>query len=102
MVIAQKEAAMTTQHGAGANQGNRMSDVQVRAASARPQLLSLDPRQLSLAVLAQHCAIESTHFYRGRSHDTRFAFELFRRAIVDRDDLAWEHLYMHYSPLVEG
>lgn len=93
---------MTTQHGAGTNQGNRTSDKRARAAGDRSQLVSLDPRQLSLAVLAQHCAIESTHFYRGRNHDTRFAYELFRRALVERDELAWEHLYMHYSPLVEG
>lgn len=59
-------------------------------------------RQLDLTTLMQNCATESERFYRGQQHDTRYSYELFRRALVDRSDLAWEQLYRHYSGLVEG
>lgn len=57
---------------------------------------------LDLPTLMQHCATESERFYRGQEHDTRFSYELFRRALVERDEGAWEELYRHYSGLVEG
>ncbi|HJZ49981.1 MAG TPA: sigma-70 family RNA polymerase sigma factor [Roseiflexaceae bacterium] len=63
---------------------------------------SLDPMQLSLVALARRCAAESDHFYHSRPYDARFAHELFRRALVERDEIAWEHVYIHYSPLVES
>lgn len=93
---------MITQHSAAINQASRTSDKRARSTSERPQLAALDPRQLSLATLAQYCATESAHFYRGRSNDTRFAHELFRRALIECDEVAWEHVYTQYSPLVEG
>ena len=71
--------------------------------SARPQANeSLDPMQLSLPALVRRCATESDHFYHNRSYDARFAHELFRRALVEHDEIAWEHVYSHYSPLVES
>lgn len=62
----------------------------------------VDPTHLELSVLMRRCLAESDHFYRGRSHDTRFAYELFRRAIVEHNEIAWEHIYAHYSVLVES
>jgi DNA-directed RNA polymerase specialized sigma24 family protein len=71
--------------------------------STRPQTNeSLDPMQLSLPALVRRCATESDHFYHNRPYDARFAHELFRRALVERDEIAWEHVYAHYSPLVES
>src|SRR5215216_1127040 len=71
--------------------------------NTRPQASeSLDPMQLSLPILVRRCATESDHFYHSRPYDARFAHELFRRALVERDEQAWEHVYTHYSPLVEG
>jgi hypothetical protein len=90
------------QHAAATNHANRTSDTRTRTAGERVQVATLDPRRMSLAVLARHCATESEHFYRGRKHDTQFAYELFRRAVVERDELAWEYIYTHYSPLIEG
>jgi DNA-directed RNA polymerase specialized sigma24 family protein len=58
--------------------------------------------QLDLATLLRRCQAESEKFYRGQLHDTRFSYELFRRAIVERNTEAWELLYNHYSGLVEG
>lgn len=52
--------------------------------------------------LARRCAIESERFYRGQSHDSRYSYELFRRALVERDEIAWNYLFQHYSALVEG
>ena len=71
--------------------------------TARPQVCeSLDLMQLSLPALVRRCATESDHFYHNRSYDARFAHELFRRALVEHDQIAWEHVYSHYSPLVES
>jgi DNA-directed RNA polymerase specialized sigma24 family protein len=58
--------------------------------------------QMDLAALVRRCAAESERFYRGQQHDTCFSYELFRRALVERDEPAWEQLYRHYSGLVEG
>ncbi len=58
--------------------------------------------QMDLTMLVQRCATESERFYRGQQHDTCFSYELFRRALVERDEAAWAQLYQHYSSLVEG
>ena len=63
---------------------------------------TIDPLHLELSLLMRRCLAESDRFYRGRSHDTRFAYELFRRAIVEHNEVAWEHIYAHYSSLVES
>lgn len=58
--------------------------------------------QMDLLTLVRRCAVESERFYRGQQHDTSYSYELFRRALVERDEAAWEQLYQHYSGLVEG
>lgn len=58
--------------------------------------------QMDLLTLVKHCATESERFYRGQQHNTCYSYELFRRALVERDEAAWEQLYHHYSGLVEG
>ncbi len=60
------------------------------------------PIQMDLTTLMRRCATESERFYRGQQHDTRYSYELFRRALVDRSEAAWEQLFQHYSGLVEG
>ena len=57
---------------------------------------------MDLSGLEYHCAIESERFYRGQPHDTRFAYELFRRALVNRCERAWEILFNQYRVLVES
>lgn len=66
------------------------------------QAPELAPEQMDLAALMRRCATESERFYRGLPHDTRFSYELFRRALVERNEAAWEQLFQHYSGLVEG
>ena len=58
--------------------------------------------EMDLETLVLRCATESERFYRGQPHDTRYSYELFRRALVEGDQVAWEYLYQHYSGLVEG
>src|SRR5206468_3108703 len=63
---------------------------------------AIEPLQMDLFALVRRCLAESERFYRGQPHDTRFSYELFRRALVDRDEIAWEQIYTHCSPLVES
>jgi hypothetical protein len=63
---------------------------------------SLDLSKMDLATLVRHCVIESDRFYSGKNNDTRFAYELFRRALVERNETAWNYVYTHYSTLVES
>lgn len=60
------------------------------------------PETMDLHTLIARCATESDRFYKGKNHDTRYSYELFRRALVERNDVAWELLYTHYSALVES
>jgi hypothetical protein len=62
----------------------------------------IDPRHLSLDHLAQKCAQETTLYFQHRGHDSRYCFELFRRAIRERDQSAWDMICHHYQPLVTG
>jgi DNA-directed RNA polymerase specialized sigma24 family protein len=63
----------------------------------RPEL-----RRMSLAALAAGCAAESERFYRGKAYDPSYAYELFRRALVERNEAAWQQIYTHYAQLVES
>jgi hypothetical protein len=85
---------------------NRTVRTSQRASAALARMscagTAIDPAQMDLAALARRCLAESERFYRGQPHDTRFSYELFRRALVEGSDVAWEHIYLHYSPLVES
>lgn len=61
-----------------------------------------DLRLLTLAGIAHRCAQETERFFRRQSYDPRYCFELFRQAIVERNQRAWELLYAQYRPLVAG
>ncbi|GHO45676.1 RNA polymerase sigma factor [Ktedonospora formicarum] len=58
------------------------------------------PEQLSIAELARCCAEETTKFLKQSTSNDRFCLELFRRAIIRRDDAAWQSIYQQYAPLV--
>jgi DNA-directed RNA polymerase specialized sigma24 family protein len=59
------------------------------------------PQQLPLDALAQRCAAENARFQAGAPHETRFAHELLRRALAERDNAAWEYVYELFAPMVE-
>ena len=57
-------------------------------------------QSLSLAGVRHRCAQETDRFFSQQAHDPRFCFELFRRAILQQNELAWECVYVQYQPLV--
>lgn len=61
-----------------------------------------NPQHLDLTNLANHCANETELFFHHRDHDTRYCFELFRRAACEKDQAAWEIIYNQYQSLVKG
>jgi RNA polymerase sigma factor (sigma-70 family) len=61
-----------------------------------------DLQKLNISALRFRCAEESDRFFRRQSYDPRFCYEIFRRAVLDRDEHAWEQLYIQYRPLVTG
>jgi hypothetical protein len=61
-----------------------------------------DFQALALAQIARRCAQESDQFFQRQPHDPRFCYELLRRAILERDQQAWELIYTQYRALVSG
>jgi hypothetical protein len=55
-----------------------------------------------LASVAQRCEQETDRFFRRQLYDPWFCFELFRRAIVDQCQRAWECIYAQYQVQVTG
>jgi RNA polymerase sigma factor (sigma-70 family) len=55
---------------------------------------------LSINELARCCSEETNKFLKQNASNDRYCLELFRRAIVKRDDDAWSCLYQQYAPLV--
>lgn len=66
----------------------------------RTMIREADPESWNLDYLRKRCAEESKRFFQRKDHDTRFCFELFRRAVLDQDEEAWEYVYQQYQPLV--
>jgi hypothetical protein len=62
----------------------------------------IDFRSLTLAGVAHRCTQETERFFHQHSYDPRYCFELFRRAILNREQRAWELVYAQYRPLVTG
>ncbi len=58
------------------------------------------PQTLSINELARCCSEETNKFLKQSVSNDRFCLELFRRAIVQRDDDAWACIYSQYAPLV--
>lgn len=58
--------------------------------------------ELSIASLAVQCQQETSKYYRTNMSDDRFCFELFRRALGERIEEAWEYIFLQYMPLVRG
>jgi hypothetical protein len=58
----------------------------------QPTLVSSapSPRAMNVWVLADHCMNEIDNYRRGQSSNDQYGVELFRRALIERDALAWE------------
>lgn len=57
-------------------------------------------QSMPLDDLAQRCAQETILYFKSRVHDTRYCFELFRRAVSERSELAWKAIIIQYKPSV--
>jgi DNA-directed RNA polymerase specialized sigma24 family protein len=68
--------------------------------SREAELDSRAPGELSIPELARNCAAETSQFVTHGTSDGRSCLELFRRAVVRRDQDAWGCLYQQYAPLV--
>lgn len=55
---------------------------------------------MHLHYIRSRCAEESRRFSQRQEYDPRFCFELFRRAILNRDQRAWEYVYEQYQQVV--
>lgn len=64
---------------------------------AGQQNVDQDLALLPLGVIANGCSQESQRFLRHAAHDPRFCYDLFRRAIVGRDQRAWDRVYAQYA-----
>ncbi len=53
---------------------------------------------LSIANLQQRCQEQSERFFKRLHYDASYCYEIFHRAIVNRNDLAWEALVSQYTP----
>lgn len=59
-------------------------------------------RLLEVDRLADECADQTARFFSRRPYNPAYCYELFRRALVGRNDYAWEKIYQIYWPLVAG
>ncbi len=57
-------------------------------------------RDLPLVELARRCREETLRFLGGSDRDDAFCFEIFHRAVVGRDDAAWEAIVTQYRGIV--
>ena len=55
---------------------------------------------MSAAILAEHCIRENGKYRKGEPSDDRYGLELFRRAILQHDEDAWDWLQHCYSEFV--
>ena len=64
-------------------------------------MTNIDFQTLSLSSISHRCARESDRFFNNKQdHDPRFCFELFRRAILLKNEMAWNRIYSQYERLV--
>ena len=55
---------------------------------------------LTISQLAERCQAERERYRRTRQADEVYCLELFRRALTEQDEAAWEVIYRQYQPLV--
>jgi hypothetical protein len=60
----------------------------------------LHSRVVSIPALAARCREETLRFLRREPRDDSFCFELFSRAVADRDHAAWEAIVDQYRAIV--
>jgi RNA polymerase sigma factor (sigma-70 family) len=57
-------------------------------------------QHMAVEDLAQKCAQETDRFFTHHDYDSSYGFELFRRAVQEKDECALEVVFTQYRPLV--
>lgn len=57
-------------------------------------------RELPIVELARRCREETLRFLRGEDRDDSFCFEIFARAVVNKNDDAWQAIMAQYRGIV--
>jgi hypothetical protein len=65
-----------------------------------PLPLDLSPAVISTSELADHCMSEINNYRNGVLSNDQYCLELFHRALMQRDSLAWEVLQRRFSKMV--
>ncbi|MDQ6661912.1 MAG: hypothetical protein M3Z24_13240 [Chloroflexota bacterium] len=60
------------------------------------------PRDLNLSSLAECCSREIQKYSRKEPHDDQYCLEIFRRAMLQHDGLAWELVQRRFGEMVVG
>ncbi len=55
------------------------------------------PKDMSLSELADRCKSEMNNYSRREAHEDQYCLEIFRRAMLQGDSLAWELLHQHFK-----
>ncbi len=63
-------------------------------------MTQVDLQALTISGISHRCAQESDRFFNRQAYDPRFCYELFRRAILLRNELAWARIFAQYQRLV--
>ena len=59
-------------------------------------------RSMSIPALAEHCKRELDKYRHGEASDEQYGLELFSRALLERDSLAWEAVQQCFNTMVLG
>src|SRR5215471_13904661 len=57
-------------------------------------------RKMSIPLLAEHCIRELEVYRRGGPSNDQYSLELFYRALIQRDSLAWEVIQHCFGPIM--
>lgn len=58
--------------------------------------------QLTFRALAHRAQVERHRFNNHQPYNQQYSYEIFRRAIVERDEESWADVYASYGPIVYG
>src|SRR5215472_14897498 len=65
-----------------------------------PELSGPPYAAMSIPALVDRCSSEEDNYRRGKPSDEQYGMELFRRALQQRDPLAWEAVQQHFGETV--
>ncbi len=56
--------------------------------------------KMSLSELMERCSHEMENYSQRRPYDDQYCLEIFRRAMLQNDALAWDAIYRHFKPIL--